>query len=149
MKIELNKSALTTNNDTAPYYNVDDGVVEYRWKYPTRVDEVEIDLNHLTDNIADSDGEYRIGVYYRVGNRPEADDVLTPDNHAQPVIFEDTTPDDFYTQGFRVVTDVMRLLRESGMVATLKLRHPIWCLAFGVRVEKYYNKIIQYNKKES
>lgn len=145
MKIELSKSALTTDSTTVPVAinDPDNGIVEYRFRFPTKIEEIGIDVSDATVFTDLHQGIYSIEAYYRNSNIAE-EASGSVGNHGKPVIFEETIVEgadtDIVSDGadstlYASTTRMNRQLSESGWKATFKLKNPLWCLSFGIRIK--------------
>jgi len=144
MIIELSTSALTTDGTTDPINDPALGIVEYRFRFPTKIDEIRIDISDATEfaeiqSAVDAPGHCTIQVFYRHSNTPE-ETSGTLCNHGKGPIFDDTISSDIVSDGndatlYSSFTSIERLLREAGWKATLKLKNPLWCSSFGVRIK--------------
>jgi len=127
MLLNIIETNLQTNdNPSEPFIDLDNGIMEYRFRYPVSISDIKLNLKSI---IQDDDYEnYIISIYYRLDEN---------DNNPKHHIKLEDVSDSIYTEidSDNSCTNITNLLIENNGYVELKTKYPIGCKVIGFRID--------------
>lgn len=134
MVIDITKSNIQADGTIEPtvFIDGDVGYIEYRWKYPVTLDDINIMVgeDHL-----ELLNDHSISIYYRLGY--SVDDSFSDDLETNPPKFIRLVgiKSDNYTE---YGTDITDLIKDNSGKTSIKTQYPVGCKVFGIKIIKFY-----------